>query len=92
MPKKSVPCGTVPDLKASVRGESPSLHHSHTSRATRFFHTKSASFNLQQAGDGKLTLTEEKVLIESLNAKIKALEARVAVTDDLEREVAVLKR
>ena len=37
-------------------------------------------------------LTSEKVIIESLQAKIKALEARVSVTSDLEIQVEKLKK
>ena len=46
---------------------------------------------MQQAGDAKLSLTDDKVLIESLRSQIKSLETRVAVTDDLVSELARLK-
>ena len=37
-------------------------------------------------------LTSDKITIESLQAKIKALEARVSVTKDLEIQVDKLKK
>lgn len=47
---------------------------------------------MRQKANASQKLTSDKMTIESLQAKIKALEARVSVTKDLEAQVEKLKK